>query len=91
MANREGGLQMDSIWISDSLMIAKIQWIVFGYQKDNKEDRLQMDSIWIFDTCIEGYSGYNGHFWTPRGRWISLILTLNVHHDAMDSFWMSKG
>ena len=64
MANREGGLQMDSIWISDSLMIAKIQWIVFGYQKDNKEDRLQMDSIWIFDTCLEGYSGYNGHFWT---------------------------
>ena len=26
-----------------------LDWIVFGYQKDNKENGLQMDSSWIFD------------------------------------------
>ena len=48
---------MDYKWIVfGSLILAlndHLDWINFGYQRDNKEDGLQMDSTWISDTCIE--------------------------------------
>ena len=58
-----------------------MDWIVFGYQRDNNEDGLQRDSVWISDTYLD----YRG---TVFG---SLILILNGQQDSVDGFWMPKG
>ena len=61
---------MDYKWIVfGSLILAfddHLDWIVFGYQKDNKEEGLQMDSIWFSDICFE-WATWLDSFWIPKG------------------------